>query len=268
MWISGALMALAGLQLFVFTERTERYFAWTIDPPLTAAFLGASYWSAVAFEWGAARRRIWAEARITVPTVFVFTVLTLVVTLIHIEDFHLGDEFETTTLAVTWLWIAVYTFVPIAMAVIWFAQVRSPGIDPPRHVLLPAWLRALVAVQAVALAGLGVALLVAPEWAAGGWPWSLTPLTARAIGAWLASLGVVAAHALWEDDAVRLIPAAIAYLVFGVLQTVALIRYPETMEWTTLPGVAYVLFLAITFLIGGATLHLARRTNSPVSAVP
>jgi hypothetical protein len=38
----GSFMAMiAGIQLFVGTEHTDDYFAWTIQPPLTAAFLGA-----------------------------------------------------------------------------------------------------------------------------------------------------------------------------------------------------------------------------------
>jgi hypothetical protein len=37
------LVSLAGVQLFILTENTDRYFAWTIDPPLTAAALGGAY---------------------------------------------------------------------------------------------------------------------------------------------------------------------------------------------------------------------------------
>jgi hypothetical protein len=37
---AGALVFLAGFQLFILTEQTDLYFAWTIQPPLTAAFLG------------------------------------------------------------------------------------------------------------------------------------------------------------------------------------------------------------------------------------
>ena len=80
---AGVLVALAGIQLFVFSERTDRFFAWTIEPPLTASFLGASYWASVLFQFGAARERLWANARIAVPTVFVFTTVTLIVTLVH-----------------------------------------------------------------------------------------------------------------------------------------------------------------------------------------
>ena len=37
------LTFLALIVLFVFSAQTENYFAWTIQPPVTAAFLGAAY---------------------------------------------------------------------------------------------------------------------------------------------------------------------------------------------------------------------------------
>src|SRR5581483_6358835 len=115
---AAVLVFLAGVQLFVFPGRTARYFAWTINPPLTAAFLGASYWSSVGFELAAARERTWAQARIAAPAVFVFTVLTLVVTLVHIDRFHFGPRFEPATRAVTWIWLAIYSIVPVMMVLL------------------------------------------------------------------------------------------------------------------------------------------------------
>ena len=44
---AAVLVLLAGLQLFVFTGRTDSFFAFTIANPLAAAFLGAAYWAAV-----------------------------------------------------------------------------------------------------------------------------------------------------------------------------------------------------------------------------
>lgn len=255
---AGVLVALAGMQLFVFPERTERFFAWTIDPPLTAAFLGAAYWSSVLFEVSAARERVWANARIGVPTVFVFTALTLGVTIVHLENFHLGAEFEPATRAVTWLWIAIYATVPVLMAVLWWMQSRGPGDDPPRLAPLPAWLRVLVGAQAVVLGVVGTALLAAPTVVAEVWPWSLTPLTGRAIGAWLFSLGVAAAHALIENGARRLRPAALAYVGFALLQGWALARYPGDFSWTDGPGVIYLAFLVSTLAVGVTALRLSR----------
>lgn len=257
--VASVLVFLAGLQLFVFTERTDRWFAWTIEPSLTAAFLGASYWSSVAFELSAARQRSWQRARIAVPTVFVFTALTLVVTLVHLDRFHLGGELELGTRAVTWAWIAIYAVVPVLMAVVWRRQAGVRGEDPPPSSPLPRWLRALVALQAAVLLVLGVALLVAPTWAAAAWPWSLSALTGRAIGAWLTSLGVAAVHALGERDPTRLRPAAWAWTTFAVLQAWALARYPDTLDWGSLPATGYVLFLASALVVGFAAWHLGAR---------
>lgn len=262
LWAAGVLVLLAGIQLFVFTERTDRFFAWTISPPLTAAFLGASYWSAVAFEWMAPRQRSWANARIAVPTVLVFTTLTLIVTLVHIENFHLGDEFELGTQIVTWLWIAVYSIVPLLMIAVIVAQLRAAGVEPARARPLPSWIAAIVAAQALVLLPLGLALLLVPETASGVWPWTLSPLTGRAIGAWLLSLGVAAAHSLWERDLDRLRPAAVAYLVFGVLQGIALLRYTGTPDWAHWTTIAYVAFLASTVVTGAATLLHDRRRDA------
>jgi hypothetical protein len=39
----GALTALALVVLYVLAGSTDRFFAWTIDPPITAALLGAGY---------------------------------------------------------------------------------------------------------------------------------------------------------------------------------------------------------------------------------
>lgn len=103
--IAAVLVLLAGFQLFVFTGRTSTYFAWTIVNPLAAAFLGAGYWASVSIEALSGRQRLWANARIAVPAVFVFTVLTLVATLMHLGQFHLGGQFGTGTRLVTVAWL-------------------------------------------------------------------------------------------------------------------------------------------------------------------
>jgi hypothetical protein len=264
--LAGVLVSLAGIQLFVFSERTAEYFAWTIDPPLTAAFLGAAYWSSALFEFSAARERLWAHARISVPTVFVFTVATLAVTLIHLDRFHLGPDFGAVTRAVTWLWLAIYVIVPLTMIVLWWNQSRAADEDPPILVALPATLRGLVGAQALLLVAIGFALLLAPATAASLWPWSLTPLTGRAIGAWLLSLGVAAGHAVVENCARRLRPAAWGYLGFALLQSWALLRYPDDVDWSNPAAAIYVLFLASTLVVGVTGLRLSRRQPPPPSS--
>lgn len=258
LYVAAVLVLAAGFQLFVFTGRTATYFAWTIHNPLAAAFLGAGYWASVAIEGLAARQQLWANARIAVPAVLIFTVLTLVATLAHLDLFHLGGQFAASTRAVTWAWIAVYTVVPLLMIIILAVQLRAPGSDPPRSAPLPGWLRATLAVHAVVLLFLGVALFAVPTRAAPWWPWKLTPLLAQATGAWLISVGVAAGHAWLERDARRLRPAAAGYVVLAVLQFIVLGRYPGRFEWSSAAGVLYLLFLASMLVTGTVGLAAGR----------
>src|SRR5215472_13734615 len=118
LFTAAVLVLLAGLQLFVFTGRTGTFFAWTITNPLAAASLGAAYWASVAIEALAGRQALWANARIAVPAVFVFTVLTLAATLAHLGQLHLGSQFAIGTQVITLAWIAIYVLVPALMLIL------------------------------------------------------------------------------------------------------------------------------------------------------
>ena len=254
LWLAGFLVFLAGVQLFVFSERTAELFAWTIDIPLTAAFLGAGYWASVVLEWMSARQRVWVHARISVPAVFVFTSLTLVATLLHLDLFHLGSEFAPVTRAATWGWLAIYVLVPPAMALLLVVQARAPGDDPARTAPLPRWISGTLVAQAAVFLALGSFLFIAPERAASLWPWPLTPLTGRAVGAWVFSIGLAAAHSKLENDLIRMRPAAFSYLALGVLELLALARYRETVLWGEPQAAAYVAFLASMLVVGAVVI--------------
>jgi hypothetical protein len=244
------LVFLAGIQLFILTENTDRYFAWTIDPPLTAAALGGAYWASSVMELSASRQPTWARARVALPAVLVFTTLTLVATLLHLDRFHLGNGFAASTQLVTWGWIAVYALVPALMSILLVHQLRAAGMVEPRQNPLPPWLRVVLGLHAVVLLTFGSVLFVAPSSTMSLWPWTLTPLTARAIGAWLVSLGLAAAQANAENDWGRVAVATHTYVLLGILEFVALMRYPSSVDWAQPAAAIYVLFLASVLLVG------------------
>ena len=125
------MVLLAGVPLFVGSEQTDQYFAWTIRPPLTAAVLGALYWSAVPFVFLSAREREWANARLAVPGVLVFTTLGLIATVLHADRFH----FTSTV------------FVALAR---YGDELRSPSIGAFAFVLFVA---SVLVVSLIGLAG-------------------------------------------------------------------------------------------------------------------
>jgi hypothetical protein len=267
--VAALLVFIVGVQLYIFTEQTEQFFAWTIANPLTAAFLGGAYWSSCLLEVFAARERFWANARLAIPAVLLFTGLTFIVTLIHLDKFHLGDRFAPLTQFVTWVWIGVYLSVPVVMSILLIRQVRTPGSDPARVQRLPLWLRVIFGLYALLMLPLGVGLLLAPGSVSALWPWTLTPLTAQAIGAWMIGLGVTAAQIVIENDWRRVQPGLAGLALFGALALVAILRYPAPINMGNPNSIFYVIVLISMLLIGlyGSWRALAsrRNTNNPES---
>lgn len=263
LYVAAFLVFLAGLVLFVFPLRTEEWFAWTVNPPMTAVFLGAAYWSSAGLEVTGARSANWDSARLAVWPVFVFTTLTLGVTLLHLDRFHLSSDTAPTAQVATWAWLAIYAIVPVAMLVISWMQIRSRRPAPKSvtagRPVLPSTLRLLLVGIAAVLLLYGVALLAVPIPAATWWPWPLSELTARAIGAWLVGLGWAAAQGQLSGDLRTVRPVALTSVGFVILQALALLRYGDALAWPSAPAIGFVTVLLAIGVAGGWALALSRR---------
>ena len=254
------LTALATIALFVLAERTVDTFAWTIQPPLTAAFVGAGYAAGFLLVVLSLRRRTWSDVRVPVLTIFVFVVLTLVATLIHINKLHFDDDFgglAWLAKAAAWFWLAVYVVVPVAMLVLIVAQERYPGVDPPARHPVPAALRVALAVESAVLLVVGALLFIEPTTTTIVWPWDLTPFTARVVAAWLLAFGLATALAAVAGDLERLRTATVAYTAFGALVLVAVARFPDTMQWGDPAAWVFMATTAAVVLTGAAGWRLA-----------
>ena len=87
-FIAALLAIIAGIQLYILTDQTDQYFAWTIKDPLSAAFLGTGYWTGATLLLFALAERAWANIRIVIAAVAIFVPLMLLVTLLHLDRFH------------------------------------------------------------------------------------------------------------------------------------------------------------------------------------
>jgi hypothetical protein len=240
---AGAVLALiAGTQLTFLTEHTDDYFFWTIDSPVTAAFLGATFWSAAVLALIASRQELWIRARLAVPAVGLVSTLLLVATLQHFDRFdHLISP----------IWVEVYVFLPPVIVLLLAQQLAVPGFDPSPERSLPVALRLVLAVQAVVMLVVGTVLLVAPEVDSPLWPWELTPLTSKAVGTWLVGIGATAAYIAWHDDREDVPRSALAYLVLGGVALAGLVRYSGDVDFGGVDAWAYVA-LALSWLGVGA----------------
>ena len=93
--------------------------------------LGAGYLAAAVLEVVADRQASWTRAQVAVPSVLVFTTLTLVVTLLHLDRFHLHAA-DLLTRSLTWAWLLVYAVVPPILTAVWWRQTRTArgGLAP------------------------------------------------------------------------------------------------------------------------------------------
>jgi len=266
--IFSVLTLLAFAALFVGAGHTDRYFAWTINPPATAAFLGAAYAGGCALVFLSLRRGTWSTLRVPFVTILVFTLVTLAATVVHLDKFHFAKS--GIALFAAWFWLAVYVVVPLAMIVVLISQIRRSLPEPGPRLPIPRPLVAALLTQSGILLAVGVALFVAPATQAVLWPWMLTPLTARTVAAWLVAFGLGGLLAVREGDLARLDVPATAYALLAGLEIVVLIRYAEVVRWTAPATWVYLALFVLIMVCGAYALRriyrhrLSRAANHPL----
>jgi hypothetical protein len=164
--------------------------------------------------------------------------------------------------ATAYAWLVIYVAAPVIMLILLIRELRAPGTDPAHDSRLPAALRLAYIVEALILIGGGCVLFVAPALAATAWPWMLTPLTARVVGAWGVGLGIAAGHGAVENTwrRSRLVP--IGNTAFGALQLLAVWRFSDELRWNMVVTPMYIATLLAILLIGiyGLLAGRSRRT--------
>jgi hypothetical protein len=125
-----ALAGLAFILLYLRSGHTAREFAWTIKPEITAAFLGAGYGAGCVLVAASLRRRPWAEVRVGIAIVLVFSTMILVATLLHLERFHFGAASGGIARLAAWVsWPCTCSYPPSAPG----CSCESNGWPGPRR---------------------------------------------------------------------------------------------------------------------------------------
>ena len=254
------LLFIAGIQLFVLAEQTETYFAWTFAAPFSAAYMGGGYWAAMLHAYTGARSRDWSYVRTSMAAAIVATSLLSITTFLHLDKFHLNSPLLLTRF-VTWVWMAVYIFVPPILAIAWIIQSRLPGAHARGRNPLPAWMRGGFALLAAVATLCGLGLFLIPEAMSAFWPWAVTPLAARAISSWLTAFGVACLTLTLENDIKHGAGTCLSLFAFCVIELIVVARYAAAFDFGKPLGLAFMLFLFLGMLVTGANL-LANRSLS------
>jgi hypothetical protein len=183
-WILFVLALANGVFLYFLPGAADTDYAWSIKPPVSAAFLGAGFLAgtiATGLVLFATTR--WRSLATLPPALWVLATTLLIATLVHNDRF----KFDYPP---TWAWVVVYAGVPFAVPVLVLLQRRAAEPVPPADPRLGA-VRSLSAICGALLVAGAAALFAAPVDVGGHWPWMLTPLLGRAVAAWYGMVGTM-----------------------------------------------------------------------------
>jgi hypothetical protein len=183
-------LVVAFVVLYLFPGDTDRLFAWTITPTLTAMVLGAVYLGGAYFFVRAARSTQWHAIKAGFLPVTTFATLMGIATVIH------WDKFNHHQLAF-WLWAGLYFTTPFLVFGVWLSNRRTESPPTAGDRMVPQPIAMVVGLLGVLACATTVFVFLDPTKAITWWPWLLTPLTARVMAAILA-LGAAAIGALGE----------------------------------------------------------------------
>ena len=240
-WVLLVLAALNGLFLYFLPGRADTDYAWAIQPPVNAAFIGAGFLAGtVATGLVLATATRWRTFSTLPPALWVLATTLLAATIIH-EDRFKWDY------PPTWVWALVYAGVPLAVPFLVARQRRAADAEPPADPRLRS-VRVLSAIVGAVLIVGAAALFVAPVDLGERWPWPLTPLLARAVAAWYALFGtMLLSCAIWlRGPAEALIPYA-TLAVWSLLLLALPVLHPDDVSGAGLwiAGMLVLLALAL-----------------------
>jgi hypothetical protein len=142
--------------------------------------MGGGYLAGAYFFTRVVRSRQWHAVGVGFLAITVFSTLLLVTTVLHWDRFN-HDHVSF------WAWLVLYAVTPVVVPVLWVRNRRTdPGGPSADDVVVPLRTRRLIAAAGAGQLAVAVAMFVRPQLAIERWPWTLTPLTARTLSAFIA----------------------------------------------------------------------------------
>jgi len=180
------VLVVAFVLLYLFPDRTDTTFAWTILPRMTPLIMGAGYIAGAYFFAHVLLTRHWHSVHLGFFPITAFTICMAIGTFLHLDRFHHGHiSFYT--------WVFLYVVTPVLVPLVWFQNRRTdPLIPAPGDLVLPMPLRWVAGVLGAVQLVIALTLMTQPDLMIRNWPWVLTPLTAQTMSGWFALPGLVA----------------------------------------------------------------------------
>lgn len=233
--------------LFPYPGDTKRLFAWEIKSAMSAMTLGSVYLGGAYFFYRVIRSSKWHTVAGGFLSVGTFASLMGVTTILHWNLFIHGN-------LAFWLWVGLYFTTPFIIFIVFALNQREYAPAAADDVMIaPAAALTIVAGGGLAVL-MSAFLYLFPTQAADIWPWTLTPLTARVLGA-IFALGIAGLGALrerrWSAARVLLQVAGVMLVLILVAGARAHSQFDTSRPLTWLFAVGFV-----AAVLAGAALYV------------
>jgi hypothetical protein len=203
----------AAILLLIWPNDTDKTFAWTIKPSMTPMMLAAAYMGGIVFFWNVVKARKWHTIKVGFIPVIAFASFLGIATILHWDRFnHSHISFFT--------WTALYFITPFLVLVVWLHNRRYENNQfESNDQMINQFTRLTIGVIGAVTLLISLFLFFSPTVMINLWPWTLTPLTARVVGAMFTLPGLVglgiAADSRWS--AARIILQSQSFSIVMIL---------------------------------------------------
>ncbi len=250
-------LVLAFLVLVPWPTDTRRLFAWEIKPTMSPMVLGSVYLGGAYFFLRVVRATRWHTVAGGFVPVTAFAMLMGITTLLHWQRFLHGN-------VAFWLWVALYFSTPFLVFAVFIRNQREyDSTADSSGRIASAAAGALVLAGAASLA-MCLFLYLFPARGVAVWPWHLTPLTARMLGA-IFALGAAGVGAWWERrwNAIRILLQVAGFMLVLILIAAARAHSQfdtsNALTWLFLAG-----FVLATVALVGLYVRMEAQSSSGV----
>ncbi len=258
-WVSAIIvpfLVAAFAILYLFPDHTQALFAWGIRPRMSAMMLGAAYIGGAYFFVRAATNARWHWVKVGFLPVTTFATLMGIATILHWDRFNHGY-------ISFFAWVGLYFTTPFIVLLLWLRN-RSTDPGPTSHDRrVPRLVRLVIGIVGGLTLITSIFLFLQPGFMIGTWPWQLTPLTARVLGALFALTGVgelaIALDIRWSAVRIALQSQMIGIALIGLAIVFSWSNFNQAKPLTWI-FLASILFL----LIASPLLYIWMETRGKV----
>jgi len=245
-WVSAIIvpfLVAAFAILYLFPDHTHALFAWGIQPRMSAMMLGAAYLGGAYFFVRVAANARWHWVKVGFLPVTTFATLMGIATILHWDRFNHGY-------ISFFAWVGLYFTTPFVVLLLWLRN-RSTDPGPTSHDRrVPRLVRLVIGIVGGLTLITSIFLFLQPGFMIGTWPWQLTPLTARVLGALFALTGVgelaIALDIRWSAVRIALQSQMIGIALIGLAIVFSWSNFNQAkpLTWIFLASILFLLIVS------------------------